>query len=98
MRAVTHDRDAKILSEAESRGETASAPHGANEDTVSIVGKTVSWVRKYLGEVFDIPAEAMALVDGRKVAEDWVLELGQILEFTDEESDEDWAADLHKSP
>jgi len=98
MRAVTHDRDAEILTEAGSRGETASDPHGANQDSVSLIGKTVSWVRNYLGDVFDIPAEAMALVDGRKVSEDWVLELGQILEFTDQEGDEDWADELYKSP
>ena len=64
---------------------------------MSIIGKTVSWVRNYVGEVFDIPADAVALVDGTRVSEDWVLELGQVLEFTDEER-EDWAAELYKSP
>jgi hypothetical protein len=98
MRAVCHDPDAEILCEAGSRSETVSNPHGSNEDSVSLIGKTVSWVRKYLGEVFDLPAEAMALVDGRRVSEDCVLEQGQILEFTDEEDDEDWAAELYKSP
>ena len=98
MRAVTHDRAAEILSEAESRGEAVMRPPSPHGETVSLIGKTVSWVRKYLKEVSDIPAEATALVDGRKVSEDWVLELGQILEFTDEEGDEDWAAELYKSP
>jgi len=78
MRAVTHDRDAEILGETENRGETAIAPLSPHGECVSLIGKTVSWVRKYLGEAFDIPTDAKALVDGRKVSEDWVLELGQI--------------------
>jgi antitoxin (DNA-binding transcriptional repressor) of toxin-antitoxin stability system len=98
MRAVTHNRDAEILSEAESRGETVSPPPSPHGESVSIIGKTVSWVRNYLGDVFDIPTEAKALVDGRKVSEDWVLDLGQILEFTDEDGNEDWTDELYKSP
>jgi len=98
MRAVTHDRDAEILSEAGSRSATLSAPCGPRGETVSIIGKSVSWARKYLGEVFDIPTEAMALIDGTKVSEDYVLEPGQVLEFTDKEGDDDWAAELYKSP
>jgi len=98
MRAVTHDRDAQILSEALSRGETVSAPSSAHEDSVSLIGKTVLWVRKYLGEVFEILPEAITLVDGKRVSDDFVLEQGQILEFTDEDGDEDWADELSKSP
>ena len=36
---------------------------------MSIVAKTISWVRKYLGEVFEIPPEAIAFVDGKRVSE-----------------------------
>jgi hypothetical protein len=49
-----------------------------------INGKTVSWVREQLGGVFQIPPEATAFVDGKRVPEDFVLAQGQILEFTDE--------------
>jgi hypothetical protein len=63
---------------------------------LSLVGKTVAWVRRHLGEAGTIPPEATALVDGNRVAEDFVLLRGQILEFTDEE--EDWAAGLYRSP
>jgi len=98
MRAVTHDRDAEILSEAGGHGATATSPPSHHGEPVSIVGKTVSWVRKYLGEVFDIPAETMALVDGIRVSEDWVLKLGEVLEFTDAEVDDDWATEWYKSP
>jgi hypothetical protein len=62
-----------------------------------INGKTVSWVRNYLGETCTISPEAMAFVDGKRVSEDCVLEKGQVLEFAEEE-DEEWATEMHKSP
>ncbi len=49
-----------------------------------INGKTVSWVREQISEAFQIPSEATAFVDGNRVDEDFVLEKGQMLEFTDE--------------
>jgi len=98
MRAVSHDRDAGIPNEEGRRGESVSEPHGAQQDTVSLIGKTVSWVRDYLGATCTIPPEAMAFVDGKRVSEDFILEQGQILEFSDEEEDEDWAAEMHRSP
>jgi len=98
MRAVTHDRNAEILSEAESRGETVSTPPSAHGDSVSLIGQTVSWVRKYLGEVFEIPPESITLVDGKRVSDDFVLKEGQILEFSDEDGDEDRTDELYKSP
>ena len=49
-----------------------------------INGKTVSWVREQISEAFQIPPEATAFVDGVRVPEDFVLEQGQMLEFTDE--------------
>ncbi len=51
---------------------------------LAIDGKTVSWVREQLGGVFQIPPDATAFVDGKRVLEDFVLARGQILEFTDE--------------
>jgi hypothetical protein len=98
MRAVSQDRDAGLLSGPVGRGPSAGGVHDAGKDSVSLIGKTVSWARQYLGEGFTIPPEAMALVDGNRVAEDFVLLQGQILEFTDEAEDEDWAAGLYRSP
>lgn len=62
-----------------------------------INGKTVSWVREQLGGVFQIPPEATAFVDGKRVPEDFVLAQGQILEFTDERRAECRAEELSGS-
>jgi hypothetical protein len=70
----------------------------SNDDTVSLIGKTVSWVRQYLGKTCTIPPEAMGFVDGKQVPEDYVLKEGQVLEFALEAEDEEWAAEMHKSP
>jgi hypothetical protein len=51
---------------------------------LAIDGKTVSWVREQIGEIFQIPPDATAFVDGKRVPEDFILTQGQILEFTDE--------------
>jgi hypothetical protein len=98
MRAVSHDRDAWLSAEAVVRRVSRDDLSGAGRDPVSLIGKTVSWVRDYLGEAFTIPSEAIALVDGKRVPEDFVLERGQIIEFTDEDEEEDWARELHRSP
>ncbi len=98
MRAASHKRDAKIPGEVGSHGESVSDSLGVEEDTVSLIGKSVSWVRNYLRETCTIPLEAMAFVDGKRVSDDFVLEQGQVLEFAEEEEDEEWAAQLHRSP
>ncbi len=63
-----------------------------------INGKTVSWVREQISEAFQIPPEATAFVDGNRVAEDFVLEQGQMLEFTDERRAGTRTEDLSDSP
>jgi hypothetical protein len=63
-----------------------------------INGKTISWVREQLSEVFQIPPEATAFVDGKRVPEDFVLTQGQILEFTDERKAGARKDDLSDSP
>jgi hypothetical protein len=95
---MAHDRPIKNLSEVESRSETASDARGAGEATVSLIGKTVSWVRDYLGETCTIPPEAMAFVDGEYVSEDYVLKEGQVIEFALEGEDEEWAAECTDLP
>ena len=59
--------------------------HGANEQYFdNLEGKTVGMIRKGLREVFNIPGDAEALVAGKKVGDDFVLEGGQNLEFVKE--------------
>ena len=58
--------------------------HGANQDYFDLEGKTVGSVRKSLREVFNIPGDAEALISGKAVGDDFVLEGGQSLEFVKE--------------
>jgi hypothetical protein len=56
--------------------------HGANEQYFdNLDGKTVGSVRKSLKEVFNIPGDASALVSGKEVEDDFVLDGGMSLEF-----------------
>lgn len=56
--------------------------HGANEQYFdNLEGKTVGIVRKRLREVFNIPGDADALISGKSVGDDFVLQGGQSLEF-----------------
>jgi hypothetical protein len=59
--------------------------HGANEQYFdNLSGKTVGTVRKSLREVFNIPGDADALIGGKKVGDDFVLDGGMSLEFVKE--------------
>lgn len=59
--------------------------HGANEQYFdNLEGKTVGMVRKSLREVFNIPGDAEALIAGKNVQDDFVLEGGMNLEFVKE--------------
>lgn len=56
--------------------------HGANEryfDNLS--GKTVGGIRKSLRDAFSIPGDATALIDGKEVNDDFILQAGHNLEF-----------------
>lgn len=56
--------------------------HGANDDTFDgLVGQSVGSVRASLVDAFNIPGDAMALVDGTQVNNDFVLKTNQTLEF-----------------
>lgn len=98
IRSVSHDRAAQIRCEEAVPSESVTCTQGAVEDTLLIVGKNVSWVRKYLGDAFERPLKATAFVDGKRVSEDFVLEQGQILEFSDDEGEGGRTSELHKSP
>lgn len=59
--------------------------HGANEQYFdNLEGKTVGMIRKSLREVFNIPSDADALISGKNVGDDFILEGGQNLEFVKE--------------
>jgi hypothetical protein len=59
--------------------------HGSNEQYFdNLGGKTVGTIRKSLREVFNIPGDAEALISGKKVTDDFILEGGQSLEFVKE--------------
>ena len=73
------------LSRATSAMKKVRVVHGANEQYFdNLEGKTVGMVRKSLREVFNIPGDAEALIGGKNVGDDFVLEGGQNLEFVKE--------------
>lgn len=58
--------------------------HGANQEYLDLEGKTVGYVRKKLREVLNIPGDAEALISGKAVGDEFVLEGNQSLEFVKE--------------
>lgn len=58
--------------------------HGANEGYFPVAGKTVGDVRKGLRDVFNLPGDAIAEVDGKQVNDEFVLAANQTLEFSKE--------------
>jgi hypothetical protein len=65
--------------------------HGANERYFdNLEGKTVGMVRKSLREAFNIPSDAEALISGKAVQDDFVLEGGMNLEFVKEAGVKGW--------
>lgn len=58
--------------------------YGANEQYFDIEGKNVGGVRKSLREAFNIPGDALALVSGKEVGDDFTLQGGMCLEFVKE--------------
>lgn len=59
--------------------------NGANERYFdNLQGKTVGSVRKSLRELFNIPGDALALISGKEVGDDFILEGGMNLEFLKE--------------
>jgi len=73
------------LSRAKNTLSKVRVVNGANEQYFdNIAGKNVGSVRKSLREVFNIPGDASALVGGKEVQDDFILEGGQNLEFIKE--------------
>lgn len=63
---------------------TVRIVHGANEGQFNFVGKSIDYVAKQLQQVFNIPHDAVALVDGEKVTFDYILSNGESVEFVQE--------------
>lgn len=55
--------------------------HGANDEEFELVGQKVSAVRASLVDAFNIPADALALVNGDQVGNDYQLKQNDVLEF-----------------
>lgn len=56
--------------------------HGANdEEFEGLVGQPVASVRASLVDAFNIPADAMALVNGNQVDNNYTLQQNDVLEF-----------------
>lgn len=71
------------LSKLSSEMKKVRVVHGANEQYFdNLEGKTVGNVRKSLREVFNIPSDAEALINGKPVGDDFVLEGSNVLEFS----------------
>lgn len=60
---------------------TVRVVHGVNDDRLSLEGRTVGFAAENLRDVFNIPAEASALLNGEAVGTDAVLRSGDSLEF-----------------
>ncbi len=72
------------LSRASNTLSSVRVIHGANEGYHQLEGKTVGSVRKSLRDVFNIPGDAEALIAGKKVGDDFILDGGMSLEFVKE--------------
>ena len=74
--------DDQLLQRAEAALSKVRVVHGANEQYLdNLGGKTVGSVRKSLKDVFNIPGDATALVSGKEVQDDFILDGGMTLEF-----------------
>jgi hypothetical protein len=55
--------------------------HGANEGRFDFSGKTVSQIRRYLRDAFNIPEDAQAFAGGAEVSGDHIVADGDTVEF-----------------
>jgi len=73
------------LARATTQAQKVRVVHGANEHYFeNLQGKTVGMIRKSLRDVYRIPGDADALIGGKKVGDDFVVEGGMALEFVKE--------------
>lgn len=72
------------LSKASQAMKKVRVVHGANQEYLELEGKTVGYVRKKMRDVLNLPGDAEALIAGKSVGDDFVLEGNMSLEFTKE--------------
>lgn len=76
---------AAVLGRAHRAGDKIRVVSGANEAYFdNLAGKSVGSVRKSLREVFNIPGDAEAVVDGKTVGDDFILASSSAIEFVKE--------------
>lgn len=61
--------------------------HGANEGEFEVAGETVGRVRSALVHAFNIPDDAIALANGRRVSFGYIAQAGDVIEFVVERGD-----------
>ena len=65
-------------------GRNVKVIHGANDGTFDLAGSTVSGVRASLVDAFNISQDAIAFVNGHRVADSYQLRLDDVIEFVRE--------------
>jgi hypothetical protein len=71
-----------VMARANTALDKVRVVHGANERYFDqLAGKSVANIRKLLREAFNIPGDAVALIDGKEVGDEFILNGGQSLEF-----------------
>jgi hypothetical protein len=86
-RTVTQPNVKSTIERATRSLEKVHVAHGVNEDYFDLQGQTIGKVRKSLREAFNIPENAISLINGKEVSDDFVLEAGTNLEFLHEAGD-----------
>ena len=71
----------ETLSQSKKTLDKVHVVHGANSQYFDLVGRSVGSVRKSLRDAMSIPSDAEAIVGGKKVNDDFILDAGQNLEF-----------------
>ena len=72
------------LSKASQAMKKVRVVHGANQEYLDLEGKTVGYVRKKMRDILNLPGDAQALIAGKAVGDDFVLEGNSSLEFLKE--------------
>ena len=62
--------------------DTTKVIYGVNELDLELAGKPVSEIWKHLEQVFNIPRDAVVMVNGTRVDDGYVVGPGDELEFT----------------
>ena len=61
--------------------ETVSVAHGPYAEQLPVAGETVGRIRTMFADRFDLDPLSQAVIDGREVDDDTIVEAGQLLMF-----------------